>query len=233
MSAPIDANREELLTAIKFLEDNINSKIIVKYIANKYNIEFDNSKSIKENGENLVDNLMQYTSSVNGFSENKIKTTKNEVETEPDFDVKKYMGKWYNAASIPQPFDRGTAWETADYKILDNKTVEVLNTAYNEDDSVRGKIVGKAEILKNGELYVSFPTGQPSFGNPSTKAPNYIVHNTDYKTYAIVGSHDFSNLYFLVRKRPIKMELYEVMKEYAYQLGYDTTLLQQKYNSII
>lgn len=146
---------------------------------------------------------------------------------EVGFDIERYMGKWYEAARFPQPFDINTPWATAEYTLKDDGNVEVLNTAYNVDGTIRGQIVGTAEFVEgmsDAELYVSFPTGQP---RPKQLTPNYIVHKTDYDTYAVVGSYDKSNLYLLVRERPIKKELYQFLVDYIVSIGYDKSKLKR------
>jgi len=58
-------------------------------------------------------------------------------------DVERYMGKWYAIASIPTSFERkciqGT---TAEYTLLENGQVQVVNTCYNANgnlDVARGR----------------------------------------------------------------------------------------------
>lgn len=214
--------RQEILVDINILSNNPTLRQI-NTISHKYNI---NSSSPSD----LKDRLMQYTSYTGETKISSSSTIKRVFQK--NFDVKKYQGFWYTAASIPQPFDQGTAWKTAEYKILNTRTIQVTNTAYNQDRSVRGKIMGEAEILDPSrpyQLYVSFPTGQPREINPTA---NYLVHATDYESYAVVGSFDGSNLYLLVRNRPIPPEFYLELVKYARGLGYDVSLLRKDYGAV-
>lgn len=233
------ATRAELVNAIEFLKYNSESATVLEYLAGKYGAKVNPEKTISENSASLVTFLMQFT----GYIEQPTpmrqpSATRPQLEFQPYLDLNQYSGKWFDAASIPQPFDRGTPWKTAEYRILPQKTkrglpvVEVKNTSYNEDGSVRGQIIGTAEVMDPenlAALYVSFPTGQPRPANPTA---NYLVHHTDYVSYAIVGSYDGSNLYFLVRQRPIGQNLYTALLKHSAGLGYDVSKLVQDYGAV-
>lgn len=76
--------------------------------------------------------------------------------------MERYQGLWYDVARFPKFFDRTTPWQTAEYTLKNDekgKYVEVYNTAYNKDGSVKKDIFGKARIVNPEEpaaLYVSF-----------------------------------------------------------------------------
>jgi len=183
------------------------------------------------NANRIIDRMNQFTSG--GNSSVQQLGILPDVFLQQNFDVSKYMGIWYNAARYPQPFDMNTPWETAQYSILSPTKIEVKNTAYNEDNSVRGQIIGSAEVFDpniKSRLYVSFPTGQPRPQNP---IPNYLIHATDYDDYSIVGSYDKSNLYILVRQRPITRSHYNELLKLAVSFGYDTSKLQQDYGAVM
>ena len=251
----MQADRQSLKTSIYFLLDNRESATIVEYIAGKYGLSLNPQKTLAQNAQSLIDHLMQYTGSLDDGSDEITQRFQPNVSREPARTIENvprqitlafkqrlhlaaYMGKWYSAASIPQPFDRGTAWKTADYEVLPTNNsqlpmVKVTNTAYNQDGSVRASIVGTARVLDAinlAALYVSFPTGQPE-GQTSPRA-NYLIHDTDYDNYAVVGSYDGSNLYLLVRQRPIRRSFYNDLVQYAERLGYDVERLVEDYGAI-
>lgn len=214
-------NRTELIQDIESLKKDSSSNN-VRRISNRYKMKADSASE-------LIKALQQYTS-YTGQSPNKSNRTI-VLELEDNLDLERYQGLWYNAARIPQPFDMDTPWETAEYKIIDENTVSVTNTAYMKDGRVRGKIEGTAQVMNNdtSTLYVSFPTGQPRSDNPEA---NYLIHKTDYETYALVGSYDGSNLYILSRTRPMSLSLYRRLLRYVEKLGYDITLLKKDYKAI-
>lgn len=137
-------------------------------------------------------------------------------QLQPRFDVPAYMGLWYQIASIPQPFQFSCVRSTATYTNLDDG-VKVHNVCYNKYWQEVSQLNGTA-IAPNpcqpAALEVSFP-GIPSFG------VNYLVHETDYKGYAMVGSPDRSSFFLLYRHKTICADLYRKLMLKAAQLGYD------------
>jgi len=77
----------------------------------------------------------------------------------PTVNVERYMGRWYAIASIPTSFERqciqGT---TAEYTLLDNGKIEVVNTCYDARGAV-DRAVGRAwipDLSEPTKLKVSF-----------------------------------------------------------------------------
>jgi len=160
-----------------------------------------------------------------------------EEELQENFDPERYQGLWYDVARFPKFFDRNTPWQTAEYTLKTDDRgdyIEVHNTAYYEDGTVKKDIDGTARPVDPNEpaaLYVSFPNiFSVLFGDPDRA--NYLVHATDYDTYAVVGSYDRRSLYILARERPITMEKYEELLEYVTELEYDVNNLQEDYGSV-
>ena len=62
-------------------------------------------------------------------------------------DLKRYMGKWYEIARFDHRFERGLIGNTAEYKLLSDGTIQVINQGYK--DSFKGKpetAEGKAKL---------------------------------------------------------------------------------------
>ena len=102
-------------------------------------------------------------------------------------DVNRYMGLWYNIASIPTTFERrcvqGT---TAEYTLLDNGKIQVVNTCYDAKgnaDVARGRawVPDPKEPAKLKVSFVRF-LGIWWFG-----APYWIIDLADDYSYAVVG----------------------------------------------
>lgn len=215
-SSPNNRNNEELVTDLLFLQYNNNLNII-NYLANKYQLTTNSAKDI-------IDYLLQFT----GDLDKEEPQETYPVELQENFDPARYSGKWYTIARIPHAFDRSTSWETAEYRVLRPGVIEVVNTGYDKNNQVKGQVIGTAEMVNSmnpalrAALYVSFPT---SYFVSQTRIPNYLIHQTDYDNFSIVGSYDKKSLYFLGRQRPIARNLYQEMLAYAQDLGYDTNLL--------
>ncbi|KAH8723465.1 Calycin-like protein [Phaeosphaeriaceae sp. PMI808] len=115
------------------------------------------------------------------------------------FNLKSYLGTWYQVAGTPFGPTAGARCVTANYALNDNGTVRVLNTA--TQGSVSIDIVGTATPVdtaygNGGAFVVSFPR-TPSAECPG---PNYIVQ--DYAVdWAIVQTQNWNTLYILSRQR--------------------------------
>jgi len=102
-------------------------------------------------------------------------------------DAVQYMGLWYAVASIPTSFGKqciqGT---TAEYTLLENGTIQVVNTCYDaagNPDVARGHawIPDPTESAKLKVSFVRF-LGLWWFG-----APYWVIDLADDYSYAVVG----------------------------------------------
>ena len=147
-----------------------------------------------------------------------------------DFNVGKYMGKWYAIAGIPQYYDNMCERSTAEYTLLHNGNVIVNNTCYDKDWGVISTIRGNA-IIPNccypAALYVRFPDVIEDGG-----IPNYLVHDTDYHNYSIVGSPARNMLYILARTPVIYADEYYYLLDKSAQLGYDIKSVKLYYHTV-
>jgi len=116
------------------------------------------------------------------------------LETAFDVDIERYAGKWYEIAKYPVSFESGCVDVTADYTLLDDGTVRVVNTCGSPDGGSR-QIVGSATVTDpstNAKLSVSF------FG-PLFAAPYWIIELDDDYQYAVVGEPSREFLWILSR----------------------------------
>ncbi|XP_056290340.1 gamma-glutamyl hydrolase-like isoform X2 [Pseudoliparis swirei] len=98
-----------------------------------------------------------------------------------DFDVKKYMGTWYEIEKLPAAFEAGRCNQAA-YSLRPDGTVRVLNAELLSNGK-RNTIEGVARVKNSSQpaiLDVSFFKGVPD--DP------YWVLSTDYQSYALVYS---------------------------------------------
>ena len=104
-----------------------------------------------------------------------------------EFDVTRYMGRWYEVVRDQYiPFEVLSTCVNADYTLKENGTsISVHNKGYNALlgwKDVQGAGV-QSNVTGPSSLVVDF-RGQPSADKPG----NYNVVHTDYDTYAIVYS---------------------------------------------
>uniref|UniRef100_F6XM13 Apolipoprotein D n=1 Tax=Equus caballus TaxID=9796 RepID=F6XM13_HORSE len=98
-----------------------------------------------------------------------------------NFDVTKYLGRWYEIEKIPVSFEKGSCIQ-ANYSLKENGNVKVINKELRSDGTVN-QIEGEAtqsNLTEPAKLGVKFFWLMPS-------AP-YWVLATDYENYALVYS---------------------------------------------
>jgi len=135
------------------------------------------------------------------------------------FEPAKYLGKWYEIARYPVPFEVGCAGVTAEYGALPDGRISVLNTCRNLDGTIRSTITGAAEVVGPGRLKVSFPS--VPFG-----AADYWVLWTDetYRT-AVVGAPNGRSGWILNREPTIPQDRLNAAREVLDFNGYDLSRL--------
>lgn len=115
------------------------------------------------------------------------------------FEPNRYLGTWYQIQSTNPFFQRGCKCAKAEYALLDERTIQVVNTCIGEDGQ-RSSVTGKA-VIKDPEtpsrLSVSF--SPISFGRI-----NYVVTElgNNYE-YAIIVSPGNAPIWILAREKEL------------------------------
>jgi apolipoprotein D and lipocalin family protein len=145
------------------------------------------------------------------------------LEVVPYVDLQKYLGTWYEIATIPQSFQKGCVGVTAEYSLRKNGDIQVVNTCLQK--TLGGKIRkarGKAWVVDrttNAKLKVSFFW-------PFRGAYWVIGLDADYK-WAIVGHPDRTYLWILSRSPQMDDALYGELIDLIANRGYDLTKIQK------
>ena len=143
-------------------------------------------------------------------------------------DVTKYLGKWYEIATIPQPFQLGMKGVTATYSLNEDKTIKVINSGYLNGNLKQ--IVGTAVTTDKDDLFkISFFPG--IYSDYKILAIDIDINrDTDEEdwTYAnaLVGGETPNSLWILSRKPKMDKELFDRFIYIADKNGYDTSKLQ-------
>jgi apolipoprotein D and lipocalin family protein len=145
------------------------------------------------------------------------------LEVVPHVDLQRYLGTWYEIATIPQRFQKGCVGVTAEYSLRKNGDIRVVNTCLQEtlDGEVR-TASGKARVVdrtSNAKLKVCF--FWPFWG-----AYWIIGLDTDYR-WAIVGHPDRTYLWILSRSPQMDETLYGDLLKLIADKGYDLTKIKK------
>jgi apolipoprotein D and lipocalin family protein len=152
--------------------------------------------------------------------------TCNPPETVASVDVQRYMGKWYEIAKYPVIFERGLVGVTAEYTLLDDGSVRVVNGGFRGAlDGEVSRIEGKAVVADqstNAKLTVQFgPIPFSLFG------PNYwIIDLGENYEYAVVSDGCRKNLWVLSRTPQMDGQLYNKIVSWLAGSGFDTGQLE-------
>jgi len=132
------------------------------------------------------------------------------------FNLEAYLGKWYQIASIPAFYNEDCRFSTASYW-SGKDGIRVKNSCFDSQGSLIRKIYGNLDTARGeGSFCVSF-------GGIERE---YIVIQTNYTGYALVGSSDYNALFVLSRLPYIKEKRYLKLVEIAKALGYFTCCLR-------
>jgi apolipoprotein D and lipocalin family protein len=134
------------------------------------------------------------------------------------FEIKKYLGKWYEIARLDHSFERGLEQVSAEYSLRDDGGVRVKNRGFSVKKNEWRDAEGKAYFVRGsdeGYLKVSF--FGPFYGS-------YVIFALDKKNYqyAFVCSSDESYLWFLSRTPTVSEELKAKFVKEAKNLGFPT-----------
>jgi len=151
------------------------------------------------------------------------------IATSDVVDIKKYVGKWYAVSSLPLFFSKGCTSQTAEYDIIDEKTISVKNVCYKPDK--KKWIYGKAVVTRpetNSELYVQFNTWWARWFNIKGDY-NIIKIDPDYE-YVMVGGSNRKSLWIMSRRPYIPEDVYQEYVDYAKKLNFPTqNLVKSEY----
>lgn len=134
-------------------------------------------------------------------------------------DIPRYVGKWYAITSLPQFFTRNCKGQTAEYEIIDEKTISVVNTCIKSKGTtdIKGQAVVKNKKT-NAELIVTFNS---FFTRLFRVKGDYTVIklDPDYQ-YSLVGSKDRKSLWLLARDTEIPEEVIAEYIAFAKKEGF-------------
>lgn len=144
-----------------------------------------------------------------------------------EFELDKYLGKWYEIARLDHSFERGLDNVTAEYSLRARGGVQVVNRGFSTTKNKWKQADGKAYFVgSNNEGYLKVSFFGPFYGS-------YVVFELDKENYqyAFVTSSNTSYLWFLSRTPDVSEELKARFVQSARELGFNTdNLIFVKHN---
>ena len=138
-----------------------------------------------------------------------------------EFELDRYMGKWYEVARLDHSFERGLDNISAEYSLRDDGGVKVINSGFSKEEKEWEQAEGKAYFVNEtdvGHLKVSF--FGPFYGA-------YVIFELDRENYqyAFVSGPDTSYLWLLARTPELDQAIVSRFKKRSQELGFDTDKL--------
>lgn len=137
-----------------------------------------------------------------------------------DFQLDRYLGKWYEIARLDHSFERGLQQVTAEYTLRDGGGVSVKNRGFSTDKKAWSEAMGKAYFVNDpGEAYLKVSFFGPFYGS-------YVIFELgkNYE-YAFVSGPDLSYLWLLSRKKEVDPAVMSRFIKKSQELGFDTSEL--------
>lgn len=138
-------------------------------------------------------------------------------------DLQRYSGKWYEIASYPAWFQKGCTGSTAEYRLLPDGKIEVINRCRKDRlDGPLKEAKGKAEIVDaatNAKLKVWFFW--------PFKGDYWIIDRDPEYQWAVVGLPSRRYLWILSRTPKMDKAIYEGILGRLPQKGYDAQRLRK------
>ncbi|MDX2452581.1 lipocalin family protein [Desulfosarcina sp.] len=137
-------------------------------------------------------------------------------------DLNRYLGKWYEIASYPAWFQRGCTGSTADYSLLPDGRIRVVNRCFkNSLDGPLKVSKGKAEVVDTAtharlKVWFFWPF----------KGDYWIIDLDDDYQWAVVGVPSRKYLWILSRTPTLDGAVYDGILRRVIEKGYDPTRLQ-------
>ncbi|MBF0205886.1 MAG: lipocalin family protein [Oligoflexia bacterium] len=149
------------------------------------------------------------------------------LPTVASVNIEKYMGTWYEIAKYPNWFEKGCGATQANYKLLNNGYVSVINRCRELTNVKKIKeAIGTAYVADqatNAKLKVSFV---PFFQRWGFFAGDYWILALDPEyQYALVGTPDRKYLWILSRSPTLDEAIIKQLKEIAEKDGFDLSKL--------
>lgn len=138
-----------------------------------------------------------------------------------NFEVNRYLGKWYEIARLDHRFERGLDQITAEYSLNTDGGLRVVNSGRNIETGKREYADGKAYFINQpttGSLKVSF--FGPFYGGYHI----FVLDKINYN-YAMIAGNSKDYLWILARQPTLDKNDLAKLVDQAKTLGFATEKL--------
>lgn len=136
--------------------------------------------------------------------------------TVTNLDLQKFMGRWYEIARLDNRFERGMTDVVAEYTLLDDGTIRIVNSGMR--DGKYHQTVGRGKVSSEvGRLRVSFFMFFYSDYN--------ILEMAQDGQWVLVGGNSPKYLWILSREKQLPADVINHIIGLARGRGYDTNAL--------
>ncbi|MCL1088559.1 lipocalin family protein [Shewanella profunda] len=143
------------------------------------------------------------------------------VQPVSDFELNRYLGKWYEIARLDHSFERGLNQVTAEYSLKDDGGVMVINRGFSPSKNEWKEAEGKAYFVNgDSEGYLKVSFFGPFYGS-------YVVFELDHENYqyAFISGPDTGYLWLLAKTPTVSPEVIQQFIKMAKAKGFDTDSL--------
>lgn len=138
------------------------------------------------------------------------------ITTVTNLDLQKFMGRWYEIARLDNRFERGMTDVVAEYTLLDDGTIRIVNSGMR--DGKYHQTVGRGKVSSEvGRLRVSFFMFFYSDYN--------ILEMAQDGQWVLVGGNSPKYLWILSREKQLPADVINHIIGLARERGYDTNAL--------
>jgi apolipoprotein D and lipocalin family protein len=141
------------------------------------------------------------------------------LQTVQKVDINRYLGTWYEIARYEHFFEKDCKNVSANYSMLDEQTIKVVNRCTNMLTNEKKEAIGRAYAVDdtNSKLKVSF--FRPFYGD------YWVMILDENYDYVVVGTPSREYLWILARKPILDEKIKNEILQKLPTLGFDASKL--------
>lgn len=150
------------------------------------------------------------------------------LEFVTDFDVWRFMGKWYEIMRMNNPNEAGLIRVYAEYQMLPDGKIQVINQGFHPRQNLWIQVKGLAWFEGSKDI----GSLKLSLGTPLTKNYNVLLVGSQYQ-YALVTGSDWEDLWILSREPQLDQSIVDSLVAKAKSFGFQVNnliVVEQKYS---